>query len=382
MAVTKSPIRGVASPRLAVWVASRLIVAGIVLVTALRCGVDRSLRGSDIWLWVLYRFAHWDSHLYAAVAMRGYVASGPASHYNAFFPGFPAAMRAWGALFGGDVRWGGLLLVLACGAAAALLLGQLTDDVTPGDRTAGTMAVVLLAVAPLTVFFSVVYTEAPFLALSVGAWLAARRDRWLISGVLAALACALRLNGLFLVAGLAVLYYVHTRRSTRSLIRPSALALGLGPAVVVGWAWWLHGLTGSWSSWAVAQQVGWGRSLAWPWVGLSSGIHNVATAGSLHVLTSRLADLLAVVAALAATVHYLRRRNWPIATLVGLNTVTVVFSSILISGPRFLLVWFPLYVSAARWLSRHRLATRFFLVSCTAVASLLTYFWARQWWIA
>ena len=366
---------------LAIWLLSRVAVGLVVTAGALVGDVDRALRASDPAKWWLYRFAHWDSHLYAAIAERGYVAEGPASNYNAFFPGLPAIMKVWTAATGTDGRWGALIVVTVTGAVAAVLVGALATDVT-GRGQVGTGAVVLFACSPLTVFFSVAYTEAIFVCLSLGAWLLARRQHWLWAGVLAGGACALRLNGLFLLAGLMVLYFVRERPDKTLRMKASAAALMIGPVFVAYWAFWLHGLTGHWDTWTRAQEKGWGRKAAWPWVGLEDGIGNLAAAESWHLTASRRLDLVAVLVALIVPVYFATRRNWPLAALLGLNAVPILFSSILDSGARYLLVWFPIYVLAASCLATHT-RTRHAIVTISSLLALtLAYCWSQQYWLA
>ena len=56
----------------------------------------------------------------------------------------------------------------------------------------------LTAFAPMAFFFSAVYSESLYLALSVGLFLCARNGRWMWVGVLGALAGATRSTGLVL----------------------------------------------------------------------------------------------------------------------------------------------------------------------------------------
>ena len=367
---------------LGIWFVSRAFVAIVIVATALMRGVDEVARRQDFAQWLLYRFAHFDSHLYGAVADRGYVAEGPASHYNAFFPGLPAILRLWQEVVGTDGRWGGLLMVHVAGALSAVVLGRLTVEIT-GRPDAGTWAVVLLSISPLTVFFSVVYTEALFLAASMAAWSAARHAKWAIAGVLALFACTLRLNGLFLVAGLVVIFLLGNRHDRSLTSWRRILWLGLGPGFVLAWTIWLHNLTGQWNNWSSALEAGWQRSLAWPWEAVDVGLHNVASATPWHLLVSRALDLGALVVAVLATVHFVRSRDWPTATLVGLNTVTVVCSSVILSGPRYILAWFPLYVLGAGWLSQFKRPGQWAVVIASAtLAALFSVYWGAQWWIA
>src|SRR5439155_1595341 len=59
------------------------------------------------------------------------------------------------------------------------------------------------------------FTESVFLALAIGSFLTARKDRWALAGLLGALACLTRINGLVLMPALAVeagYQYWKTRR--------------------------------------------------------------------------------------------------------------------------------------------------------------------------
>jgi hypothetical protein len=68
-------------------------------------------------------------------------------------------------------------------------------------------------------FFSAVYTESLFLALEVGALLAARQRRWAWAGLLAALGSATRNSGFIVLLPL-VLLYLYGPRDDESEVRP------------------------------------------------------------------------------------------------------------------------------------------------------------------
>src|SRR3954463_13950117 len=140
--------------------------------------------------------ARWDSVWYLMVAHSGY-GSDPAR--PAFFPLYPLLLRA----LGSDIV-GGIALSLACFAIAAVLLHRLTAiELGPA---AAAPAVMALALFPGSLYFSMVYSEALFLALSVGAVYCARTGRWAWAGALAGLAAATRSAGLVLIVPLALLW--------------------------------------------------------------------------------------------------------------------------------------------------------------------------------
>lgn len=328
----------------AAWVGSRLALAAAVLLSSWLLGFDPALRGQDAGRWVLERFAWWDTWHYVRIAEQGYLPPGLPCCDQAFFPGYPVLMRAVAPLTGGSVLVAGLLVVLAAGAAAAVLLHRLAELRAPGT---GWTAVTLLAAAPYGVFLGVVYTEAVFLALALGAWLAAARRHWWMAGLLAAGTSAVRVNGLFLTAALAVVYVGQLRADGRWRPRADALAL-LAPVVTVAaYVAYLAWRTGSLRAWQQAQATGWAREAAWPWTGLSAGWHAITRARSPDILVSRWADLLAVVGGLVLVAALVRLRRWGEATYVALSTAPLVGSTMLTSAPRYALTWFPVYLLLA-----------------------------------
>lgn len=87
------------------------------------------------------------------------------------------------------------------------------------------MVVLMMSFCPLSFFFSAVYSESLFLALSLGCVLRARRGVWASAGVLGALAAAERVTGVTLVIPL-VLMFLYGPRTDRF---PPDRSRALGP---------------------------------------------------------------------------------------------------------------------------------------------------------
>ena len=264
---------------------------------------------------------------------------------------------------------------------AAVLLYRLALHLSGRPGVART-AVLYLSVAPFGVFLTAVYSEALFLALSLGAWLAAVQRRWWLAGVVAAGASLVRVNGLFLAAALGVLYLVQLRADGRRWPRSDVLALGLPVLAAGAYFGYLTARTGSLTAWQDAQVTGWNRHGAWPWQGLAAGWRHVQEPASLHLVVSRWADLLTVVAGVALVAVLARLRRWAEAVYVGLNVAVLVCSTTLVSAPRYTLTWFPAYLLVAelaerpgwRWL-RGPLP----VVSAAAMGALTLVFATHRW---
>lgn len=206
---------------------------------------------------VLVPFERWDWGHFLNVARDGYfpAGSGPwdaeRDNREAFFPGFPLALRAVHTLV---PSWtaAGLLISLVAGGIAVLALVRIARLYLP-EANAGRRTAQLLLLSPCAVFLATGYSESLFLAFALPAWLAAHRRNWPLATTLAALATTVRISGLFLAAALA-LHFVLTAR-VRSDWRPLPwLALPALPAAL--YAWYLHARTGDWMAWKHAQERG------------------------------------------------------------------------------------------------------------------------------
>ncbi|HWG27866.1 mannosyltransferase family protein [Actinospica sp.] len=250
---------------LGVWLGTR---AGLLLLSLYSRYATSSGRSSS-WLGL---FQHWDWYRYLTVAEYGYTSGqGPAYDQNitAFLPGYPLTLRFVHFVV---PNWAvaGLLISFVAGGVAVLALARLTEfeyrrrhpeGSAEQSRRAARTAALLLVCAPAAVFLAVGYTEALFLAFAVPAWLAARRGQWVRAGILLAFACTIRINGLFVLAGIGVMF-LTSRPTKRDWVRSPALLLPIASAGV--YAAYLKDVTGDWLDWLHAEKRGWSRSLTNP----------------------------------------------------------------------------------------------------------------------
>jgi hypothetical protein len=166
----------------------------------------------------------WDSIHYLAIAAHGYSKAAD----TVFFPLYPLLIAGLTPFTGSAVIAGAAISFVAF--AVALILVHRLTRLELGDRAADT-AVLLLCFAPLTVFFTAVYTESLFLALAVGAILAARRRRWALACSLAALAAVTRVPGVLLAAPIAIeMLRARRRDGTRGPQLPWLTVIVAAPA--------------------------------------------------------------------------------------------------------------------------------------------------------
>jgi hypothetical protein len=273
---------------LCVWGASRVVMLAISLAAF-------ATQHGTSWLGLWQR---WDWDRYLTIAEYGYTSGkGPAydSDIVAFFPGYPLVLRAVHLVVRNWVA-SGLLISLIAGAVACVALARLTEfewrarrahgdehgkrdePADGGSGRAAVTAVLLLVCAPAAVFLTAGYTESLFLALGIPAWLAARRRRWALAGVLTALAGTVRIDGAFEAAGIAVMFLL-SRPKARDWARSPALVLPL--AAIGGYMAYLKDITGDWLAWLHAEQQGWSRRLTDPVTAFRNSWNNAFGSGYL-----------------------------------------------------------------------------------------------------
>ncbi|OGN81557.1 MAG: hypothetical protein A2X23_13040 [Chloroflexi bacterium GWC2_73_18] len=309
------------------FVASRAIVLAAALAAEHLVVRNPALTSGDA-APVLRSLTSWDGWWYLAIVRDGYHAAPLTGAYHdyAFLPLYPLLVAflslPWPA-------WVGLVAVLVSNAAfaAALVLLERLGRPYLGRRSADAAA--LLAVFPFAAVFSMAYAESLFLALSLGAFLAAERGRRGIAGILLALAALTRLQGILLVVPLAILFL----RQDGWRLRASLAWLLAAPAATLGFFAYVAALTGEPRAYLEAQ-IAWGRA----GVGAAPPGQNLGS-----VLSPTLVLLLVILGVAVFLLVYMRPDRMRLEyALVPILYVGAVFGSgLLESVGRYVMLAFP-----------------------------------------
>ena len=313
-----------------------ILLAGYVIG---RIIIDRNTPVSDVLLEVLNR---WDSTNYERIAEVGYRAEGQDRLFIVFFPLYPLTIRMVH-FFIPSYFVSALVVSGVASVAAGFLIQALVR--LDSDEEEASRSLWYLFLFPTAYFFVVPYTEALFVALVLGSFLAARRRRWVWSGALGMLACATRLQGLALAPALAVEAFAQER--WRSPIRAFWLALvpvGFLVYLAINWI-----VLGDPLEFLEIQREHWYHTTVWPWESVRDTVRAVSTnpPGSYRtqVFEFHLASTVFAVALLALGARWLRP-SYQVYAWVGL--IFLLSASFQISMPRYLLALFPLFLVMAR----------------------------------
>jgi hypothetical protein len=405
--------------------------------------------------------ARWDAAWYLVIAHYGYrpdLGAFTASR-AAFFPLYPLGLSGLSQL-GLQPVIAGVLLSMAALAVALYCLHRLTTLEVARLRRAGSafprsiragvrvedvarVTVMVTAFAPMAFYFSAVYSESLYMALSVGVFLCARRGRWAVAAILASLAGATRSTGVVLLAPVLLLYLYGPRedraadrvpelnggrdrlvpervrviaipafvdRLARTLVpryrlRRDVLWLALIPAGLGLYMTHLALAGGDALSPFHAEGV-WGRRFAGPYMGVWDGakaafeglrqllslqrthVYYPPAGGSPFIDAGHNLLLFAfLVAAVPATIGVLRllppAYGVYVLTALALPLSYPVAPQPLMSLPRFLLVLFPLNIwFAVRLASRPRAVTWVALAASAAAMAFFVGEFATWHWVS
>jgi hypothetical protein len=293
---------------------------------------------------ILRSLTAWDGWWYLGIERSGYHAAPLVGAYHdyAFLPLYPALVRALSIAVPGADSIVSVLVSNILFLVGMLLLWQLGITVVGDDRAR--QGVILMALFPFGAVFSMAYAESLFLVLSVGAFLAAERDKRMLAGVLVGLAALTRLQGAILAAPIWLVLFLRDGRR----IRRSQLPLALGPVAAVAFIAGISFLAGGASAYGAAQAA-WGRS-------------GIGAPGSDQALISMLSPVnigqFVVLLAAVFVLVYLRadRLRPAYALLPPLYLVQAFASGSLLSIGRYVMLAFPnawlLAGRRARWFRR------------------------------
>jgi hypothetical protein len=329
------------------WLFPLLVFAATwVVILATWFGSDLIYHHSESWTWYfLFKDAGW----FETVAQHGYPARmhpGLAGESVAFFPAFPLLIRAGMLVAGGSLAFGGLAVMVLTGAASATGVWALADRVC-GRRVAD-RAVVLYCFFPGAMTFGMLYSEPLTVTLAAAALLALVSRRWLLAGIIGAVATAEAsiLIVLAAVSGIAALQAIWARREWRALIAPALTPLG-----ILAFFGYLGHRYHDYAFWFQVERSGWHQHIDW-------GAHTLSilfwTGGPAFNQQRFLITLYIVMLAVAAVgIILMLAARLPVpVSLYGVLIVLAFTLSPANPRPRYVLCAFPLLIGYAAKLPR------------------------------
>ena len=336
-----------AMPRLPKWlnlnvVLTVLIIKFLVLIFASQAFLtvgERPFNRAENFLGI---WSKWDAAQYLKIAENGYTATGDDRFLIVFFPLYPALIALLQIVLR-DYLVSAFIISGLSSIAAGLVLRELAR-LDHSEKTAQ-FAVFLLFIFPTSYFLHIPYTESLFLALIIGAFLAARKRAWLVAGILGSLACLTRINGLILVPALAFELWDEYRESRTINMR--WLYLLLMPLGFFAYLTMNYLVAGDPLIFLTYQREHWYRYFRWPWEGIWETIRRIDNPKVVDAQITGIQEIVFVaIGAFATAAGWLTLRAsyrvWMIA-----NWLLFVSTSFVLSVPRYTLSLFPMFILMA-----------------------------------
>ncbi len=329
---------------------------------------------------------HWDAANYVRIAQFGY----QTQFDVAFFPLFPLLITiiahplgSWSYLLVGTLISNGALL------GALFVLYQIAVDA--GGEQMARRTLLYLCIFPTAFFFFAAYNESIFLLLTAGAFLAMRRQKWWIAGVLGMLAALTRSPGVRLV--IPYICEVWLARETlagsrkRLLFRLlPMLLIPLGTALYALYCWMIRGDMLAF----ITVQSHWARHTSWPWQGIWQSLFEIfwnqpfGSFNEVHIIL----DLVATIGFIALTVVGWRKLRPSYTVWLGVLLFYILLSpattqhDALVSNQRFVIEMFPAFITLAMLgIQRPRLHQGITLVFPILLATLSILFVMNRWMV-
>lgn len=351
---------------------SRLITLGVMKLSQM------IIVGGEYWNkkgGVYGALTSWNGKHYLEVANEGYSYAGDLATTLGFFPLYPA-FTTLASLLTQDTGLAAIIVSNIALLVAGILLSELVEEEYERPRLSR-MAVMFLMFSPVSFFFSSAYAESTFLALSLGAWLAALRSRWAVAALCGIAAAATHSIGFLLVVPLLIESQRQRQKpaaSSDSRRAQGALLVALIPLGCIFHLLYAQVSFGDFLAPLRAAEL-WERGVELPW----QAVDNAETPRRFYIWFTT-SMLFAAVALVGVGAWLKLRASYLVyaALLVGLYA----FSSSLPSIARYVSVVFPLFVALALlcerydWLYEPLLACSFTALAFCSVLSANGY-WMR-----
>lgn len=316
--------------------------------------------------------ANFDGIHYLSIAEHGY---GYAQ--QAFFPMYPTLIRSI-KLF--DPLLTAVLISNICFLLALYVFSKLLrlDYKAPVVK----WTIISILIFPVSFFFSAVYTESLFFLLLISSFYMARKQRWLLAGVLGAFAAYTRLAGLFILPALISELIITRNKSVLNWLSVLIIPIGL-----LIYMYFLNQTTGDPLIFMHVQKLfGQNRSdkiillyqVYWRYAKMIATVPKMELSFFALIL-ELLTSIIFLVSSIAS--FFKVRISYALFGILAfaLPTLTGTFASL----PRYVLVCFPVFVIFGIVLSNSRpLVRTMYIVSSLTLMFIYLSLFSRGFWVS
>lgn len=340
-------------------------------------GLQNYLSKPYFWAW-----ANFDGEHYLSIAQNGY-----GFGEQAFFPAYPFLMRALASPIGkslAGLNWLGILISNVAFFAALVYLYKLIR--LDYSKKIARLSIALLLLFPTSFYFGSVYTESLFLALVVSSFYSARKNRWFLAVVLGATAAATRFVGILMLPVLALEFWIQRGKKLKV---SNTLLVFLVPVGLLFYMYYLKVSTGDPLAF-IHTLSGFGEQRSTTPIILPQVFYryffkilpNVNYEYFPVAFTTFLELLVGIVFLVVSVLTFFRLRlSYAVYLAAGylIPTLSGSFSSL----PRYVLVLFPAFILAAKYISgKSKVLQILAIVILFILLGIATSLFVRGYWVS
>jgi Gpi18-like mannosyltransferase len=327
----------------------------------------------NFWQFTASAWNRWDSPHYLYLAQHWYTNIGDPANFIVFFPLYPLILKPAISILINPVVSGILTSTFLFLAAEYFFYKLVKIDYS--EKIAH-RAVIAAAIFPTSYFFNSPYTESLFFLIFAAALYAARKEKWILTGILTALGVVTRPFGLLLLPAVLTEWLSGKNRKIKFLpviIFPSLIAIAC-------YFWLNQSIYQNPFEFQKILNLHWQKHLISPLVSITDS-WKVALGGALNNFTIMVgwAEAISITVAwtLTPVVIAKLRKSWAVYYLSSL--ILISSTSFILSTPRYLLSIPPIFILVALAEKNHlfRIVWRFFSIALLICLSIL--FTRGQW---
>lgn len=289
---------------------------------------------------LLNPWAQYDGNAYLDIAKNGYNSDflDGTSNYG-WYPLYPVLIKLF-SFIGYDLAAFLISNVASFLAVAYLFLLFKTEH----NETITKKAILYILLFPTAYFMTMMYTESLFLLFSVACFYYAKKDKWLLVGILGFLASLTRLQGAILFFPMIYIYFKKYGFRFKNI---KFLCIFIIPLGVLAFMFYHYAITGD----AFIQfytQGKFGRHFALPWEGLGAAISTIPAATNIFITFYNIFNIFMVISFLALIIIFRKKMNNEYTIYAVINMMPALFSSTLAAVSRFNLMLFPVFLLLAK----------------------------------
>lgn len=338
-------------------------------------GFERYTKTPLFWGW-----SNFDGEHYLFIAQNGYQ-----SLKHAFFPVYPLLIGYLGSMSGGITSLAvvGLLVSNLSFLISLVLFWKLV--ILDYSKKIAFLSVFILLSFPTSFYFGALYTESLFLVLVLGSFYAARKNQWLLAGILGAVASATRVMGIFLFPALFLEWRQMRKEGKTEMYH--LLFICMVPIGIISYMLFLKGTTGDPLAFYTLQAISGEQrdqriiplyQVFWRYVKM---ISTFDPSNPIYI-TILMEALTGAGAFLLLVVGYLRKMRPSYLSFSFLSYILPTLTGSFSSMPRYVLAIFPFFILLATLIYEKDYLRKIFLVASAIALVAETMLFIRGYWVA